>query len=46
MEWVSKRHLKFCSPSVLSAVAEQFNHVGKEEPPNFHQLYAGGGVLQ
>ena len=37
---------KFCSPSVLSAVAEQFNHVWEKEPPNLHQLGAGGGVLQ
>lgn len=36
----------FSSPSVLSAVAEQFDHVWEEEPPNLHQFRAGGRVLQ
>lgn len=37
---------RFCSPSVLSAVAEQFDHIRKEEAANLHQLCAGGGALQ
>lgn len=35
-----------CSPSVLAAVAEEFDHVGEEESPDFHELGAGRGVLQ
>jgi len=33
-------------PSVLAAVAEEFDHVGEEQPPDLHQLGAGGGALQ
>lgn len=36
----------FPSPSVLSAVAEQLDHVREEESANLHQLRAGGGALQ
>lgn len=32
-------------PSVLSAAAEQFDHVGEEEAADVHQLGAGGRVL-
>lgn len=35
-----------CSPSVLATVAEEFDHVGEEESPDFHELGAGRGVLQ
>lgn len=35
-----------CSPSVFAAVAEEFDHVGEEESPDFHELGAGRGVLQ
>ena len=34
------------SPSVLTAVAEQFDHVGEKQPPDLHQLRAGAGALQ
>ena len=33
-------------PSVLPAVAEQFDHVGEEQSPHLHELSAGGRVLQ
>lgn len=33
-------------PSVFAAVAEEFDHVGEEESPDFHQLSAGRGILQ
>lgn len=35
-----------CSPPVLSAVAEEFDHVREEESPDLHELSARRGVLQ
>lgn len=34
------------SPPVFATVAEEFDHVGQEESPDFHQLSTGGGVLE
>lgn len=33
-------------PAVFTAVTEEFYHVGKKEPPDFHQLNTRSGVLQ
>lgn len=46
MRWNKFKKLVLVLPSVFTAVAEEFNHVGEEESPNFHQLRTGCGVLQ
>lgn len=33
-------------PSVLSAVAEEFDHIGQEKASYLHELGAGGGAFE